>query len=262
MLKISNLTSGYKDKDILHDINLTAQKSEFIAILGANGSGKTTLLKTITGLIPAKKGQIQILGHDLAKISIKERAKYLATVPQRVQIPQDILVRDLVLLGRYSRLAFTGLYSKTDYLKVKQALKLTGAKHLANKYIDNLSGGEFQRVLLATALAQETPFILLDELSAGVDVSGMILLFDLLETLRQSGKCIQAGKHDYNWANVYATRLLGLKDGRILFDGPKETYFKAHYLSQLYDLPITIYNPTPTHSVALPTALLTKLSTS
>ena len=240
---------------ILRHVNLEARSSEWLAILGANGSGKTTLLRAITGLLPIKAGQIVIHGQDGAKLSAKERARYVATVPQRAEIPEGLLARELVLLGRYARLSLTGCYSKLDYVKAQEALALTGAEHLAAKEIATLSGGELQRVLLATALAQDTDIILLDELAAGMDVAGLILLFDLLDKLRQSGKCILAVMHDYNWAYVYATRLIGLKHGQILFDGPKQTYFQANYLSQLYDLPITIFKPTPGHSVALPAAL-------
>ncbi|MBQ7739341.1 MAG: ABC transporter ATP-binding protein [Desulfovibrionaceae bacterium] len=257
MLKISNLSCGYGQKTILRGLNLNASKSELIAILGANGSGKTTLLKAITGLVKVSSGQIKIHDRDASKMSARDRAKYIATVPQKAQIPADLTVHDLVLLGRYAHLPLTGIYGQTDYEQAKSALDATCASHLANRPIANLSGGEFQRVLLATALAQDTSIILLDELAAGIDIAGMILLFDLLKKLAQNGKCIIAVMHDYNWANVYATRLIGLKDGQILFDGPKKTYFQVNYLSKLYDLPITIYQPTPEHSVALPTALLT-----
>ncbi|MBQ7585730.1 MAG: ABC transporter ATP-binding protein [Desulfovibrionaceae bacterium] len=262
MLKLKNLSCGYQGQTILHDLNLEAKPFELLGILGPNGSGKTTLLKVIQGLIKPYKGQVLIHGQDSLKLSTKARAHLVASVPQRTQIPPDLTVQELVLLGRYAHLSWSGCYQARDYDLCREMLAKTGAEAFINRKIGGLSGGEMQRVLLALALVQETPLILLDEVSQGVDLKGLLLFFDLLEKLRQSGKCILSVMHDYNLANAYATRLLGLKNGTILFDGPKQTYFTPTYLSKLYEIPIATFKPTPTSQpLAFPKALCHPCST-
>lgn len=241
MIRCHNLRVSYGKNTILNNINFSTKTGETIAILGPNGSGKTTLLNCISGIFPKYSGDVFIEKNNIKKISAQKRAQKIAVVPQRINYLPKISVRELVLLGRYPYLPWFGLYSVQDHEKVHDVLKATDILHLRNAYIDQLSGGQLQRVLLARALAQETPVLLLDELSAGLDILHMKELFDLLENYRQKGACIITVMHDLNLAAMYATRLIGLKQGQILFDGAVNNVFTTQYLDELYETKLHVF---------------------
>lgn len=239
------LYAAYGTRTVLHDLSLHAGAGESVALLGPNGSGKTTLLRVLSGVMRPSQGSV-CLGEgsappDIASLSPRQRARQVAVVPQRIERLPHMLARDLVLLGRYPYLSWWGAYSPADHAAADKALMLTGAHALAQRFLEELSGGELQRVLLARALAQESPVLLLDELSAGLDLGRMKELFDLLELRRRAGACVITVMHDVNLAALYATRLVGLKAGRILFDGPVNEVFTEQHLSTLYETPIHVF---------------------
>lgn len=245
MITCRDLHAGYTTRPVLHGLNLAASAGETVALLGPNGSGKTTLLRTLSGVLPPMCGDI-VFGTGmrtihLTSMSARQRARHVAVVPQRIEHLPHIRVRDMVLLGRYAYLSWWGSYNAADYKAADEALELTGAHALSRRYIEELSGGELQRVLLARALTQQTPILLLDELSAGLDVARMKELFDLLELRRRAGTCVVTVMHDLNLAALYATRLVGLQAGRILFDGQVAEVFTEEYLSTLYETPIHVF---------------------
>jgi len=177
----------------------------------------------------------------------------VAVVPQRGQLPQGLTARQMVLLGRFAHLSWLGAYGREDYAAADRALEETGAAPLAHRRLTELSGGELQRVLLARALAQESPLLLLDELAAGLDWARMVDLFDLLERRRAAGACVLMAVHDCNLAALYATRLMGLRDGNLVFDGPVAKVFTEENLGALYNIPICVL---PHPRWGLPQALL------
>lgn len=245
MIACHNIHVGYGARTVLHGLNIHANAGESVALLGPNGSGKTTLLRTLSGVLAPAQGNIMLgAGAEaapLASLSPRQRARRVAVVPQRVEHLPHISARDMVLLGRYPYLSWWGAYSKADHAAADAALSATGADPLALRFLAELSGGELQRVLLARALAQTTPVLLLDELSAGLDMARMKELFDLLEIRRRAGACVITVMHDVNLAALYATRLVGLQAGRILFDGPVNQVFTEEHLSTLYETPIHVF---------------------
>ncbi|MDR1777972.1 MAG: ABC transporter ATP-binding protein [Desulfovibrio sp.] len=254
MLEVSSLDAGYNGAAVLRDISLKADKGEFLAILGRNGSGKTTLLKAICGLLRPLTGQIRLHGDSVQDMSARRRACLCAVVPQREDAPPGISGEEMVLLGRYPRLSWLGTYGRKDHEAARNALAAVDALDLAARDIAALSGGERQRVLLARALAQESPFLVLDEPTSSLDPARMTDLLDLLEARRAEGNLVLMALHDCNLAALYATRLLGLREGRLLFDGPVETMFTEEYLRALYDTRMCVVR----HSeLDLPQALLT-----
>ncbi len=259
MLELTDISAGYAAAGpvVLRHIGLHVRPGERVALLGPNGSGKTSLLRCITGQMPLMLGKVHIQGRDAGALSASERARQVAVLPQRAQYPQGITARDMVLLGRYAwltgwqRLAGHG---KADIAVCDAALASTGSTHLAKRQLDTLSGGELQRVLLARALAQQTPLLLLDELTASLDVAHAIFLFEFLTT--RTDKTIVMVMHDCNLAARYATRLIGLKHGQTLFDGPTAAMFTKENLHALYDMPFTVFpHPTLGMAQALPDAL-------
>lgn len=248
MIVCTGLCAGYGQRAVLHHVDFCAKAGEFVAVLGPNGSGKTTLLRVLSGGLPLREGAVQLCGNDLHSLHPKERAHCVAVVPQRVESLPPVLARELVLLGRYPYVSWLGVYRSQDYVAVAAALEAVGAESLAQRQVRELSGGELQRVLLARALAQDTPVLLLDELTAGLDLARMVDLFDVLDSRRRAGVCVVAVMHDVNLAALYATRLVGLKDGSLRFDGAVDQVFTEETLRDLYHIPIHVF-PHPVEAV-------------
>ncbi|MDR2573042.1 MAG: ABC transporter ATP-binding protein [Desulfovibrio sp.] len=240
MLRIVNLHTGYGNKNILHGIDLAGGHGECVALLGRNGSGKTTLLRAISGLLPVSEGEILLDGRSVRDFAPRRRARLCAMVPQREELPAGISSLEMTLLGRYPWLSWLDAYSRGDYEAAHAALTAVDALDLAGREVASLSGGERQRVLLARALAQESPILLLDEPTANLDPARMTELLDLLESRRAAGALVIMALHDCNLAALYATRLVGIKEGCILFDGPVTEMFTEAHLSALYDVPLRV----------------------
>lgn len=241
MLCCEHIRAGYPGREVLHDVSLTVAPGESVALLGHNGSGKTTLLRVLSGQLAPAGGQVLLEGMSPAGLAPRERARRIAVVPQRAEFFPSQIVRDMVLLGRYAHLGWWGAYTAHDYAVADQALASAGARELAHRRMGELSGGEVQRVMLARALAQESRLLLLDELAAALDWARVVELFDLLEQRRRAGMAIVMAVHDCSLAAQYATRLVGLKQGRVLFDGPPETVFTEENLGVLYDLSLCVF---------------------
>ena len=240
ILRVSGISAGYGEKSVLRRVEFTLRAGECAALLGPNGSGKTTLLRATSGVLGPQAGTVELLGRPVAAMQPRERARMVAVVPQRGQVPQGLTARQMVLLGRFAHLGWLGAYSRKDYAVADSALDETGAAPLAQRRLTELSGGELQRVLLARALAQQSPLLLLDELAAGLDWARMVELFDLLERRRAAGACVLMAVHDCNLAALYATRLMGLKGGNLVFDGPVAQVFTEENLGALYNIPINV----------------------
>ena len=241
MLCCEHIRAGYPGREVLRDVSLTVAPGESVALLGHNGSGKTTLLRVLAGQLAPDAGRVLLEGREPAALSPRERARRIAVVPQRAEFFPSQIVRDMVLLGRYAHLGWWGVYAAHDYEAADQALASAGARELAQRRMGELSGGEVQRVMLARALAQESRLLLLDELAAALDWARVVELFDLLEQRRRAGMAIVMAVHDCSLAAQYATRLVGLKQGRVLFDGPPETVFTEENLGALYDLSLCVF---------------------
>ena len=240
VLRVAGVSAGYGEKAVLRNVEFTLRAGECAALLGPNGSGKTTLLRALSGVLAPQSGGIELLGRPLTALKPRERARMVAVVPQRGQLPQGLTARQMVLLGRFAHLGWMGAYSREDYAAADSALDETGAAPLARRRLTELSGGELQRVLLARALAQQSPLLLLDELTAGLDWARMVELFDLLERRRAAGACVLMAVHDCNLAALYATRLVGLKGGNLVFDGPVAKVFTEENLGALYNTSISV----------------------
>ena len=253
ILRVAGISAGYGEKAVVRSVEFTLRAGECVALLGPNGSGKTTLLRAISGVLAPQAGNIELLGRPLTALKPRERARMVAVVPQRGQLPQGLTARQMVLLGRFAHLGWMGAYRREDYAAADSALDETGAAPLAHRRLTELSGGELQRVLLARALAQQSPLLLLDELAAGLDWARMVELFDLLERRRAAGACVLMAVHDCNLAALYATRLMGLKGGNLVFDGPVAKVFTEENLGALYNIPISVL---PHPQLGLPQALL------
>lgn len=201
-----NLRFSYGEREVLKNVGFFAQKGELLAIIGPNGAGKSTLLKCMVGILKGK-GYVRYNGLDLTKLPAKERAKYITYVPQSSLPEFAFTIEEFVELGTYA----TGG-------DVKKALKLVGMWERRREFITNLSGGEYQLVLIARALAQGSKIILLDEPTSHLDVNHALQIMELLTRLKDE-KIIIAVMHDLNLALQYSDKLILLHDGSIEWSG-------------------------------------------
>ena len=225
----------YGARAALTDVSLSVRAGEFVALVGPNGSGKTTLIRAALGLLPISSGTITLLGDPVERLSIPERARRVAWVPQDERPYDNVRVGEYVLYGRHPHVPALGSENEADRTIVRSALETVGMWDRRLDGIHEVSGGERQRVLLARALAQETPVILLDEPTAHLDVGHQLDLLDRVRSLcRSSGKCAVAAIHDLNLAARYAERMVVLSRGRVVADGTPDEVLSEELLGAVW----------------------------
>jgi ABC-type cobalamin/Fe3+-siderophores transport system ATPase subunit len=241
MLEIKDLSLNLGAEPVLNNINLSANPGEILGIIGPNGAGKTTLLRAIAGVIPIKSGIMELDGEDLVKKSIIERAKLIASVPQASTLPASFSVLDMVMLGRTPYLNWLGQTSPLDEEISYTALQQTQSMDLSQRKLGELSAGEQQRVLLARALAQCTPVLLMDEPTTHLDLRFQIELLDLVKllTMQKSITTIIV-LHDLNLASRYVDEMILLEQGQIAAFGKPQKVLIDSVLSRVYQIPIVV----------------------
>ncbi len=241
MLEIQNLSVAYGNFLALRQVSLTAREGEVVAVIGPNGAGKSTLIRAVSGVVAPKEGLIRVGGRDAARLSPIERARYMAVVPQARALPPDFSVYQTVLLGRTPHLNWLGSAGESDHARVRRALALTETDHLARRPVGTLSGGEQQRVLLARALAQDTPLLLLDEPTTHLDLRHQSTLLKLVRRLAtDQGLAVLMVLHDLNAAALFADRIALLAAGRVFAQGRPAAVLTRQNLSEVFQIPVTI----------------------
>jgi len=240
MLKIQNLSVFYEQRQILHGINLDVQSSQVMALIGPNGAGKSTLIRAVSGIIHYK-GSVRTNGDDFSSLSPMQRARYVATVPQAVSLPPAFTVWETVLFGRTPYLNFLGQLSEADEDHARGALERVNALNLSERRVGELSGGEAQRVLLARALCQSTPILLLDEPTAHLDLQYQVNLLELVHELaHKDNLAVLLALHDLNLAARFADRVALMVAGRIQAAGTPREVLTSELISQAYCLPVRV----------------------
>lgn len=235
MLEINSLSLGYHDRLILHNISLSVYPGEVVALIGPNGTGKSTLIKAISGVLPSQSGCIQLCGKNIESLSADTRARSLAVVPQVQSLPATFNVYQTILLGRTPYLGWLGQASARDHDAVYRAMIQTRTEHLAERCIGELSGGEQQRVLLARALAQATPILVMDEPTNHLDVSHQTAFLNLIRQLAiECQLAVLVALHDLNLTSLYADRVAVLSDRQLKAVGAPEQVFSEETLSPIY----------------------------
>lgn len=236
-ITIEKLYFFYGELPILKNINLQISARKFSVILGKNGSGKSTLFKVLTGINRFKKGKISVLGAEIAKLSIRERAKKIGYLPQQHRPVFPFSVTDVVLTGRASHVALTP--KKEDKVKADAAIEKVGIGHLKNRPFTELSGGEQQMAMIARVLAQEPEVILLDEPTSHLDIFNQAKILKLVKALVDSGLTIVAILHDPNSAFVYGDEFIFLKDGMVYPLSAHQKPWDKDILYHVYDSDLT-----------------------
>ena len=227
ILSCSRLAVALGGAPILHHLDVDVREGEWLGVVGPNGAGKSTWLRAIAGLLPYS-GSLCLRGREVRDWSGRERAREVALVRQQTDLPFAFPVREMVALGRAPHLGWLSPLSATDRQSVNAALTALGLDEVAERPVTALSGGEQQRVLLAQALAQQAPMLLLDEPTAHLDVRHRLDLLDHVRGLADRGHTVVAAMHDLEWAARYSDRILMLHEGRIAALGaPREVLTPA-----------------------------------
>lgn len=213
---MKHITAGYQHPLIV-DGNATLEGGQLVALLGRNGAGKSTLLRHIAGLLPLLSGKVLVKGKEIHKMDEQERAKLISVVTTRKSRVPQLTATEVVGLGRSPYTNRMGRLSSKDRVAVKEALELVGVSHLADRFVDQISDGENQRVMIARALAQDTPVILLDEPTAFLDLPNRYDLALLLKKLANKGeKIIIFSTHDLDIAFQLCDRLMLIQNQKLI----------------------------------------------
>jgi len=239
MLEVKDLSAGYNGIDVIHGINFKAGKGESLCILGPNGSGKSTLLKTLARIIDYC-GTVLINGEDICAVSRKELAKKIALLSQNTQVFFPFTVSETVSMGRYAYLqGFLKNFSAEDKDVIENILKKLDIWENKDRMIDELSGGELQRVFLARTLAQNPELILLDEPSNHLDLKHQIELLKYLKTwVKENNKTLISVFHDLNLARLFGDTAVVLNKGKLAASGKIDDVLGGGVLSDVYGIDI------------------------
>ncbi len=241
MLAINNLTFSYNGNPVLNGIDLTIRPGEFVGIIGPNGSGKSTLIKIVNGLLRHYNGSVEFNGKEIKTFLPIELARHISYVPQYIDTSFDFTVRELVETGRFPYQTALRSSGREDTRAVSEALRHTQLEKYGERLFRQLSGGEQQRAVIAAALAQQSPWMLLDEPSSALDLHHQQEIYGLLRTLCQKqNKTIVVITHDINLAAQYCRRIVLMHNGRIVRDGPPEKTLLFPVIEKVYGVKVYI----------------------
>jgi iron complex transport system ATP-binding protein len=232
-LECLGLGCGYPERPVLRDICFSATPGETIALIGVNGSGKSTLLRTIAKLVAPLAGEIRVCNRVLASLHFNDLARLVASVPQEEPAVFPFRVEEVIAMAR---IAYgSGIFdTEEDRSAAQRAMETAHCMDLAGRVVTKLSGGERQRVLIARAIAQDTPLILMDEPTAHLDASHQISTAELIGKMAALGKTVLVAVHDLNLAPLIGNRALLLSNGGIVMDGPTEEVLGDPMLDEAY----------------------------
>jgi len=237
LLQATDVSFAYGTTPVLHGVSVPVARGALLGLLGPNGSGKTTLLKILAGMLRADGGEVRLDGRPLASLTRRDVARRLAVVPQETQLAFEFRVMEMVLMGRHPHLGTFELEGPTDLAIAREALAATGTAGLEQRRFSTLSGGEKQRVVIATALAQSADLLLLDEPTASLDLRYQLEVAALLSRLnRERGVTIVLSTHDLNFAASLCRSLVLLRDGRVLASGDTPSVLTRDAIALLYDV--------------------------
>ncbi|NQP65712.1 ATP-binding cassette domain-containing protein [Streptococcus suis] len=239
MIKMENISKKYGTNPILEEIGLNIEKAKFTAFIGPNGAGKSTLLSLISRLLPKEQGLLYIKGQEIESWDSVELAKELSMLKQKVDYQVKLTVEELISFGRYPY--SKGRLTAVDHEHINQAISYMELENFRHRPIDQLSGGQLQRVHIAMILAQDTEIILLDEPLNNLDIKQGILMMKTLRRLVDDlHKTVVVVIHDINVASQFVDQMVAFKDGKVYAQGQPHEVMTEPILSSLYDMELTI----------------------
>jgi iron complex transport system ATP-binding protein len=240
-LSIRSVSVWFGPRQAVCDLSLDLARGEVMALIGPNGAGKTTLIRAIHGGCPVRSGTIRMGGDDLQRMPVELRARRIAVVPQALHLPESFSAFDTVLMGRTPYLTWLGRESEADRDIALEAMRRTDTFDLQARLIGELSGGEQQRILIARALAQRAPLLLMDEPVAYLDIKHQASILSLVrEIARQDGLAVLMAMHDLTFAGQYADRIALMANGILQAIGSPSDVLRREILTTAYGLPVDI----------------------
>lgn len=222
-------------KTLLEAMSFDVAQGDYLCIVGPNGSGKSTLLKTLIAILPLSGGKLTLNAQAISQYRHKQLARLISYVPQSGGNHLSFIVEDYVKMARYSHHHVFSEWQAHDQQVIENALNITECQAFRDRKMSTLSGGECQRVMIAAALAQDTPLLILDEPTAFLDPHHQVAVHQLIRKLNQQhGKTIIEVTHDINHAAQHSQNVLALRDGKCLWQGPAKQFLDADRLQQLY----------------------------
>jgi iron complex transport system ATP-binding protein len=254
MLEINNLNFNYETNQVLEKVNFTITDGEFVGIIGPNGAGKSTLLKIIDGILPCHRNQVRLNDRAISGYTRKQLAKLISYLPQETEFVFSYTVEEVVQMGRFPYLMGIGYYSAEDEQIIADALAIMDIERFTHRHFNELSGGEKQRVLIASALVQQPRIILLDEPTSALDLHHQIEIYKILKGQQESQKLtVIVVTHDINLAAQYCDRMILLHRGRIICDGAPDEVLKFQTLQDIFGVNVFIdINPMTNSIYILP----------
>jgi iron complex transport system ATP-binding protein len=240
-IEVKNLRCSLGGREIISGVDFTNEKGKFYSIIGPNGSGKTTLLRTIVASLEPESGELLIDNISIANLKGKELAKKLAYVSQNTNSDIEFNVLDYVLMGRYPYLGLLQSEGENDLEFAKKSMELTNTWYLREKKLNEISGGERQRVVVARALTQDTPIILLDEPISQLDIHHQIELMDTLSSMVEiKGITIVAVLHDLNIASQYSDYIMLINNGKVVKIGKPGEVLSKQTILDVYNMEVQV----------------------
>jgi ABC-type cobalamin/Fe3+-siderophores transport system ATPase subunit len=254
MLNVQQLNVEVASKTLISDISFQLNQGDYLCILGPNGAGKSTLLKALMGIVKTTSGDITLNQSPLAQLSQKQRAQHISYVPQAHGHQLNFKVADFIKMGRFPYHTAFSDWAATDQLAMDHAITITNTTDFLSRQMQTLSGGESQRVMIAAALCQQTPLLLLDEPTSFLDPHHQVEVHHLIRQLNQQHNIsIIEVSHDLNHAAQHSKHILALKNGKTLWHGYSADLLQSSHLQALYDQQF-VFTPHPQTGamVALP----------
>ena len=236
---------------LLDQVDVRAERGQFVGLIGPNGAGKSTLLRAISNVLSYQEGTVSLHGEELRSMSAKRVAELLALVPQIAPYTQGFTAFELVLMGRYPHLGRFQVEGASDDLIARDAMRLTETETFASRTIETLSGGERQRVFLARAVAQQPQVLLLDEPTSNLDVLHQLKILTLVRRLVDDGLTAAAAIHDLNLAARFCDRLVLLAGGRVVTEGSAQEVLTPETIESAFGVKSAIYREPVTGALAV-----------
>ena len=241
MIELRDVSVGYNGKTAVRKLSLAIANKEWVVLIGPNGAGKTSVLRALCGLL-SFGGRIDLDGRDASSLRRRDLARLIAFVPQKPETPAELTVAEYVLLGRTPHIGYLSAEGRKDREVATRALARLELLPFVERSLGSLSGGELQRVVLARALAQEAPILLLDEPTSSLDLGRQQQVLELVDSLRTDGLTVVSTMHDLTLAGQFGDRLVLLKDGEVVAEGAPGDVLSESTLATHYGANVRIVN--------------------
>ena len=239
-IELRDVWAGYGERQVIKGLHLSVERGSVAALAGPNGVGKSTLLRLLSGSLRPSRGMARVEEADINSLSVRERARLVAVVPQNVELPPGTAALEVVLMGRNPHMGLLSWESETDVDIAVEAMRMTDTDDLLDRRVDELSGGERQRVAIALALAQQTPVLLLDEPTANLDLAYQPAMMTLMRELASTGKTVVVAVHDLTLAGQFCDEVALMSGGVMHAVGRPEDVLTEVNIQNAYGADVTV----------------------